>query len=511
MKVGKEISSKQLTSKIISVALRTKDKKSFSFPKLAIVASIVGAIVLMPLHVSLSTAHASSTANVWWPTQDSHVAGVQPFKALVEGMPIDQYQMYWSVDGGADNAMHVSDVDFPHMEADVDLAGWTWHGSGPYKIIFTAKQGSAVIAQNTVSIIVENGLPQQSGNPVVAVVDAIQAIVAPTTAATIHTTATAPVIDPDPVHQKNNKQDKTIISNTQVAAVEAQAAAMPATQPVQSGVLYVDPASAAAAQAKKWRSSNPTDAQKMDVLAAQPTAKWFGGWSGDIQTAVDTYVSRAAAAGKIPVLVAYNIPQRDCGGYSAGGSTDYTGWIGAFARGIGSNKAIVILEPDALSQIDCLSTNDKDNRYQLLSGAVSMLKSNANTKVYLDAGHSNWTGVDVMGDRLQRANIATADGFSTNVSNFMTVGAESSYGTLLSQRIGNKHFVIDTSRDGNGSNGEWCNPWGRAIGEKPTLTTGNSLIDGYLWLKTPGESDGNCNGGPSAGVWWPEYAVSLVH
>jgi endoglucanase len=31
-----------------------------------------------------------------------------------------------------------------------------------------------------------------------------------------------------------------------------------------------------------------------------------------------------------------------------------------------------------------------------------------------------------------------------------------------------------------------------------------------LWIKRPGESDGTCNGGPSSGKWWPEYALGLA-
>jgi endoglucanase len=29
-------------------------------------------------------------------------------------------------------------------------------------------------------------------------------------------------------------------------------------------------------------------------------------------------------------------------------------------------------------------------------------------------------------------------------------------------------------------------------------------------VKPPGESDGECNGGPAAGRWWPEYALGLA-
>ena len=80
----------------------------------------------------------------------------------------------------------------------------------------------------------------------------------------------------------------------------------------------------------------------------------------------------------------------------------------------------------------------------------------------------------------------------------------------ITQFIAADNFVIDTSRNGNGSNGEWCNPRGRAIGSRPTTATGNNLVDAYLWIKVPGESDGYCNGGPSAGTFWPEYALELV-
>ncbi|MFI5427363.1 glycoside hydrolase family 6 protein [Aeromicrobium sp. UC242_57] len=69
--------------------------------------------------------------------------------------------------------------------------------------------------------------------------------------------------------------------------------------------------------------------------------------------------------------------------------------------------------------------------------------------------------------------------------------------------------VIDTSRNGAGSNGEWCNPSGRALGPEPQAGTAGSL-DAYLWIKPPGESDGECGGGPPAGEFWTERALELA-
>jgi len=251
----------------------------------------------------------------------------------------------------------------------------------------------------------------------------------------------------------------------------------------------------------------------MTRLAGVPIANWFGDWNASIKADVNTVVTAAAAQQQSPVLVAYNIPGRDCGSYSAGGAstlTKYQEWIKEYSAGIANRPAIVILEPDALPQMDCLSDADKNARYELLRNAVITLEANAGTKVYIDDGNSSWKSAAETAKRLQLAGVATSDGFSLNVSNFHTTPENSAYGDSVSIAVGGKHFVIDTSRNGNGSNGQWCNPSGRAFGIEPTSQTANSLIDYFLWIKTPGKSDGACNGGPAAGVWWPAYVESLA-
>jgi len=284
--------------------------------------------------------------------------------------------------------------------------------------------------------------------------------------------------------------------------------------PLAGVSLFVDPASPARQQAVLWRSSRPADALQMDKIAAQPHAVWFGSWNADIRADVDRVVSGAAASGAVPVLVAYNIPLRDCGGYSAGGAASasaYRSWISAFAAGVGGRRAIVVLEPDALPGMDCLSAADQGTRLSLLSDAVSQLRA-ASAAIYLDAGHSSWQNAQTMADRLARAGIAMADGFALNVSNFFTTATQIAYGDAISTLVGDKHYVIDTSRNGLGSAGAdaWCNPDGRALGERPTTFTGSARVDAFLWVKTPGESDGSCNGAPAAGTWMPEYALGLA-
>jgi endoglucanase len=65
-------------------------------------------------------------------------------------------------------------------------------------------------------------------------------------------------------------------------------------------------------------------------------------------------MKEATLEDRVPVVVAYNVPYRDCAQYSAGGAADtaaYEAWIDGFASGIGSAKAVVVLEPDSLGII----------------------------------------------------------------------------------------------------------------------------------------------------------------
>jgi endoglucanase len=117
-----------------------------------------------------------------------------------------------------------------------------------------------------------------------------------------------------------------------------------------------------------------------------------------------------------------------------------------------------------------------------------------------------------MATRLKSAGVAGARGFFLNVSNFRTTAGELSYGDQLSALIGGKHYVVDTSRNGLGptADSQWCNPAGRALGNRATTATGDALADAFFWIKRPGESDGTCNGGPAAGQWWAGYALGLA-
>ncbi|MCH0563764.1 MULTISPECIES: glycoside hydrolase family 6 protein [unclassified Streptomyces] len=291
-------------------------------------------------------------------------------------------------------------------------------------------------------------------------------------------------------------------------------------QPREADPFWVNPSGSAAQQVAAYVQSGKKDeAEQIRKIAAQPTGEWVG--PEEPEQEARGYTEAADKAGRTALLVLYNIPHRDCGQYSQGGAADgdaYRAWVAAVARGIGDRPATVILEPDAVLHLvdGCTPDEFHEERYDLLKDAVGTLKSLKRTKVYLDAGNAGWGHPDQIFAPLRRAGVDRADGFAVNVSNFYSTQDSVAYGKRLSAKVGGKHFVIDTSRNGNGpyTDGDpeerWCNPPGRALGEPPTTKTADLLVDAYLWVKRPGESDGECKGGPKAGQWWPDYALKLA-
>jgi endoglucanase len=294
-------------------------------------------------------------------------------------------------------------------------------------------------------------------------------------------------------------------------------AGTPATDPNPLAGLsfYTNPESTAsiAAAAAATADPNSADAATLAKIAEQPAAIWLLPEKfplDTVQADVAAIADAAADAGQEPVFVIYGIPDRDCGNESAGGlsETDYPLWVSAIATALSTRPSVVILEPDALALAQ--ECKNVPQRVAQIQQGVATFASTVAT-VYLDAGHSDWIDAATMADLLNQAGVQKVRGFATNVSNYNSNAEEQAFGEAVSALTNNAHFIVDTSRNGKGSNGEWCNPTGRAIGTTAEVTTDGGLRDGYLWVKLPGESDGTCNNGPKAGEWWNERALQLAH
>jgi endoglucanase len=392
------------------------------------------------------------------------------------------------------------------------------------------------------------------------------------------------------------------------------------------------PAGGAAQQEALLKSQGDLkDASLVRQMLATPQAVWFDGVTlqGRIQTPLQVEsrirqtLREAALERSVPVLVASNIPGRDC---SSGGAIDesaYDNWISAFARGIGNSKAVVILEPESLVNLpsDCAKNNPSltlqtypftdSQRLAEIKFAVNVLETDPRVSVYLDAGNSSWQPVGTIAQRLVQAGVQNAQGFvlnvfsdqytanstaygtwvsdciayttfvkpgdfsncpnqywnggppgteiakllgawkgvalnsygvwngSTTTADLNISGIDADYANLLGATLPITHFVIDTSENGRGMNdmegyaaapyhqpasvistlvnNNMCNPPGAGLGLAPTSITGDPLVDAYLWLKTPGESTGQCDSAGGQRTWdykaytrpgWPTSATA---
>lgn len=352
--------------------------------------------------------------------------------------------------------------------------------------------------------------------------------------------------------------------------------APPTVNPFEGVQLYVNPDYTQKVEAAA--KAVPAMAAQIKKVAKQPTGLWLvqmdslkhlPGW-------LDDAAKQSKKAGKpvVPVFLVYNMPNRDCSAKSSAGEltlenegekryrADFIDKIAEQFKARPEQRAIVILEPDSLPN---MATNlgipkcaESQHVYRnSVAYAIAQL-SLPNVAVYLDAAHAGWLGwagnrgkmAEIFKEVLTAAGgIDRIRGFATNVSNYTSLDGEANKKlessnpspneltfvknlneSLEAVGIKGKGFIIDTSRNGKDGIrtkwGNWCNVKGAGLGERPRVAPA-PLIDAYLWVKPPGESDGtadkaaarfdeNCVSpdaapeAPEAGDWFQPYFVELV-
>ncbi|WP_200214677.1 glycoside hydrolase family 6 protein [Micromonospora coerulea] len=275
----------------------------------------------------------------------------------------------------------------------------------------------------------------------------------------------------------------------------------PLRHPFRGATLLVDADSPAA----HWRRDH--GAAWLDPIAGTPQARWLTG--PEELPDLAGVLAAARRQGALPVLVLYHVPNRDCAGPGAGArdARAYARFVDQVVDALGDHRAAVILEPDAVAA-ECFD----DARAALLARAVRVL-ADAGHHVYLDAGHPRWHDPRETAERLRRAGIARAEGFSVNVANRQSTADSHRWGLAVSDLVGGREMVIDTSRNGLPAppDDQWCNATPQALGAPPTTDPRLARVAALLWVKSPGESDGPCGRGePPAGVFSPAQARALI-
>lgn len=241
----------------------------------------------------------------------------------------------------------------------------------------------------------------------------------------------------------------------------------------------------------------------LDPITSQPQARWLNGLA-DLPD-LPNYLAEVRRQDAVAVLVVYAIPNRGCSNFREGTPysdadrptprpDSYAAFVDELVRRLGATSAVIVLEPDAVPA-DCFD----DGRAAALTYAVDRLVD-AGQHVYVDAGHSSWVPSGVIAQRLLRSGVERAEGVSLNVSNRYPTWAVAEFGEELSELIGGRDYVVDTSRNGAAGGdpaslgGDWCNRPDQALGPQRTGSPDAARwphLAAQLWIKLPGESDGN--------------------
>jgi len=254
------------------------------------------------------------------------------------------------------------------------------------------------------------------------------------------------------------------------------------------------------------------DAAMLNAMVATPSAFWFeGGSPQQVQGEVRGVVARGARQGRVPILVTYDLPFKDCTGYGVTGAADgaaYAAWIDGLADGIGNERAIVLLEPNSLGLmpygVSLDGTQDRcrptvasaegkrvapagataGDRFSQIAQALASIQRRApNAAVYLDGTHSNWLPVGDAASRLAQAGVARAAGFFLNTGDHQPTARLVQYGTWIAKCL---HHAKTTDSAGDAtkpyrecaSTPEWADTADDAIWSKVDAWYGEHVDHG---------------------------------
>ena len=272
-----------------------------------------------------------------------------------------------------------------------------------------------------------------------------------------------------------------------------------------------------------WATATGANKQMLARLALRPRVTWFGAWQSNdrIQKLVGNYIAniKAQNPSAISMMAMFGIKNweaaRSQRHWSAAYIKEYKQWVDNAARGIGTSRVMLVLQPDLIYAVE----NDHPAvPLSMIRYAAQKFGSLKNTTVYLDAGARDYVpshGVSMV-KTLKSAGIQYARGFSLNDTHHDSTNAEIGYGNTLAAGLAKAglphHFVISTSSNGHPStvatlktnvDAPACASKSQTrclgLGLPPTTATSapywgitaknktiaKRLVDGFVWVDRP--------------------------
>ncbi|HWF56491.1 MAG TPA: glycoside hydrolase family 6 protein [Solirubrobacteraceae bacterium] len=195
--------------------------------------------------------------------------------------------------------------------------------------------------------------------------------------------------------------------------------------------------------------------------------------------------------------------------------------VNAVAAGTGNRPVVFLLETDGIGSSSCMvrmhsiGTWESAIRYE-----VQTLGALPHAVTYVEAGYSDSNSPSYTARALRAVDVSSIRGFYTNDTHINWTINEIKWGEKIVKDLHGGHFIVNTAQNGNGPKlnphpskqgiEDLCNPPGRALGPKPTTSTGFPDVDAFMWTSIPGNSGGTCNGGTPSGTFWTALGVRLA-
>ncbi|OJI88573.1 hypothetical protein ABZX51_006717 [Aspergillus tubingensis] len=387
---------------------------------------------------------------------------------------------------------------------------------------------------------------------------------------------------------KTTTSTTTAAVTTTTATSSPAASASPTTTASASGnpfsgyQLYVNPyySSEVASLAIPSLTGSLSSLQAAATAAAKvPSFVWLD-TADKVPTMADYLAdikSQNSAGASPPIagqFVVYDLPDRDCAALASNGEYSiadngvehYKAYIDSIREVLvqySDVHTLLVIEPDSLANLvtnlNVAKCANAESAYLECTNYALTQLNLPNVAMYLDAGHAGWLGwpanqqpaADLFASVYKNASSpAAVRGLATNVANYnaWTISSCPSYtqgnsvcdeqqyinaiAPLLEAQGFDAHFIVDTGRNGKQPTGQqawgdWCNVINTGFGVRPTTSTGDALVDAFVWVKPGGESDGTSDSSatrydahcgysdalqpaPEAGTWFQAYFVQLL-
>ncbi|MGN6721433.1 MAG: glycoside hydrolase family 6 protein [Marmoricola sp.] len=208
-----------------------------------------------------------------------------------------------------------------------------------------------------------------------------------------------------------------------------------------------------------YQQATGHDKTLLGKIALRPRMIQVGSWIAvsKVRARIAHLVANQQAGdhAKLTQFATFNLwPQGESAvGLPSGYTTTYRAWYQQFVAGIGTARAVVMLESDLPVAVG--SNRSPAARESLTRWAAQLLAKHSNITVYIDGGDSDWLTPARSAAMLKAAGVGYARGFALGSTHYAQVGNDINYGAkvvsaLASLGIRGRHLIIDTADNGRG-------------------------------------------------------------